>query len=170
MPKSTINVHMLWGRSIAPFCVLQTVGVPVCACASSPIPTWHTTHTKQTYLASAVMLQYTNLGKIRLRTQQEKKNTNIHSSTHKMHFMVFLYQPVLMHSYTQTRVWNHTPLCFSLSLLFHTPTHSQKMCKETLPHKQNTHRIFLWEMALKGKLGNSLSHSKRHPTHCSWWP
>lgn len=99
----------------------------------------------------------------------KKKNTNIRSSTQKMHFMVFLYQPVLMHSYTKTRVWNHTPLhSVSHSLYYSTlpPTH-KKMCKKTLPHKQNTHRIFLWEMALKGELGNSLSHSKRHPTHCS---
>lgn len=78
---------------------------------------------------------------------------------------------LLIHSYSNTCVKSHSPsLNFSLALLFHTPTYSQKMCKQTLPHKQNTHRIFLWEMALKEEMGISLSHSIRHPTFCSQWP
>lgn len=161
---------MLWGGSIALFCVQTGIlWAPECVCASSPVPTTSHTHTKQTYLASAVTLQYTNLGKIRLRIQQEK-NTQTFAP---LRIKCILLQSSFTASpyafvHTNTCVKSHSStLSFSLSLLFHTPAHSQKMCKKTLPHKQNTHRIFLWEMALKGELGNSLSHSKRHPTHCS---
>lgn len=132
-----------------------------------PYPHNIITHTKQTYLASPVTLQYKNM-----RIQQEK-NTNIHSSKHKMHFKPApLYQPVLIHSYTQKHVCEITLLYTQFLTLYYStlpPTH-KKICKQTLPHKQHTHRIFLWEMALKGELGNSLSHSKRHPTHRSYRP
>lgn len=72
--------------------------------------------------------------KIRLRIQQEK-NTNIHSSTHKMHFKPPP-QPVLIHSYTETRVWNHTQF-LTLSTIPH--SHSLTKNLQTDTPTQTTH-------------------------------
>lgn len=116
---------MLWGGSIALFCVQTGIlWAPECVCASSPVPTTSHTHTKQTYLASAVTLQYTNLGKIRLRIQQEKKHTNIRSSTHKMHFIVvFLYCQSLC-------IRTHKHVC-EITLLY-----TQFLTLSTIPHSR----------------------------------